>query len=551
MPTRNILPCYDNEGAVGSSSKTWAEGRFYDLYCKGTPWIDVRIYGETTGFALAVAAIGSTSSVLYIPNEQSVTGDVTVPATLTLKFSPGGFLNIATTKTVTINGNIEAGLTKIFSCAGTGKVVFGAGAVKEVYPEWWGASPSASAAINTVAIQAAVDSGKNVFINEGTYIFGTLSIPETSYFGLKIFGAGMGKTILQSGTINTVMFQKSTGGGIFTRYIFSDFSVKAHASGSTGAAFNLTGTHRNLFARISYLSNGTGNYAVLFDLAAHPYPCYGNAFEDITVDSQSGPIRVWRFHNDGEGVLSNANVQYIIRPWIYNNTGIDVIIAGAYSYSVNIRDGFFEENPATTVIQSGRGMIIDGCYFEGNLANGNITYTSDPVNGTSLDGTVIGCHFVDAQTIDFPSGVYGNVWINNLNSINTTFTGDSRNRKLKQEYLITGTDVILPNISRVGGQTGTPGTIIKTTVINPTVDGELSGIVRLPWTPDGAGTTVFDFAALTGYTLISVSFGATDSITGSPCVSAVDTAQIYGRVNVTFTTTNLHNIDAWVKYRIN
>ena len=169
MLTRNILPCVDNEGTVGSSSKTWAEGRFYDLYCKGTPWIDVRIYGETTGFALAVAAIGSTSSVLYIPNEQSVTGDVTVPATLTLKFSPGGFLNIATTKTVTINGNIDAGLTKIFSCAGTGKVVFGAGAVKEVYAEWWGNNTTPGTTDMTAALKSALATGENVFMLNTTY----------------------------------------------------------------------------------------------------------------------------------------------------------------------------------------------------------------------------------------------------------------------------------------------------------------------------------------------------------------------------------------------
>jgi len=187
---------------VGSSSKTWAEGRFYDLYCKGTPWIDVRIYGETTGFALAVAAIGATSSVLYIPNEQSVTGDVTVPATLTLKFSPGGFLGIATGVTVTINGNIDAGLTKIFSCAGTGKVVFGAGAVKEVYPQWWGASPSASAAINTAAIQAAIDStplGGKVYFPMGIYSYTGIIIRP----GVNLKGSGWWRSSagVSSGTV--------------------------------------------------------------------------------------------------------------------------------------------------------------------------------------------------------------------------------------------------------------------------------------------------------------------------------------------------------------
>jgi len=92
-----------------------------------------------SSFAIAVAAVGNAVTTLYIPDNQPVAGSIATPTTLTLKFGPAGFLSIATGKTVTINGNIDAGLTKIFSCAGTGKVVFGAGAVKEVYPEWWGA----------------------------------------------------------------------------------------------------------------------------------------------------------------------------------------------------------------------------------------------------------------------------------------------------------------------------------------------------------------------------------------------------------------------------
>jgi hypothetical protein len=83
-----------------------------------------------------------------------VAADVTVPATLTLQFGPGGSLAIATGITVTINGYVIAGLYKIFSCTGTGKVVFGIGSVPEIFAEWWG--------MDGAAVQAAIDAATNV-----------------------------------------------------------------------------------------------------------------------------------------------------------------------------------------------------------------------------------------------------------------------------------------------------------------------------------------------------------------------------------------------------
>jgi len=155
-----------------------------------TPYVDVRDYAS---FSVAIDAIGASEKTLLIPNEQAVAADKTVPANVTLKFLQGGSLNIATTKTVTINGHVEAGPYQIFKWAGTGAVALGASAVKEIYPEWWGASPSASAAVNSLGFIAALDQDKKILISEGTYSYDTsLDVPND----ICIEGLGGFKTIL-------------------------------------------------------------------------------------------------------------------------------------------------------------------------------------------------------------------------------------------------------------------------------------------------------------------------------------------------------------------
>jgi hypothetical protein len=93
--------------------------------------IDARTYGpeglEHTIIA-AIIAIGSESRVLYLsPVTWTITKNLTIPANITLKPGKGTVIAIADNKTLAINGGIEAGTSEIFSCSGTGKVVFASG----------------------------------------------------------------------------------------------------------------------------------------------------------------------------------------------------------------------------------------------------------------------------------------------------------------------------------------------------------------------------------------------------------------------------------------
>ena len=117
-------------------------------------WVGDPKYGST--LVETVAALGAQPAILRVPaGTYNLADNLTLPVTLTLKPERGAVFAVADAKTLTINGSLEAGLYQIFSCTGTGKVVFIAGAVPAIYPQLWGASPAAAAAVNAAAIQAS------------------------------------------------------------------------------------------------------------------------------------------------------------------------------------------------------------------------------------------------------------------------------------------------------------------------------------------------------------------------------------------------------------
>ncbi|MBM4273040.1 MAG: right-handed parallel beta-helix repeat-containing protein [Deltaproteobacteria bacterium] len=84
-------------------------------------WVGDPNYGTTPQDA--ITAIGSTACILRVPKgTHHVSVDLTVPANITLKPEHGAIFSVATTKTLAINGPIEAGARKLFTIAGTGKV---------------------------------------------------------------------------------------------------------------------------------------------------------------------------------------------------------------------------------------------------------------------------------------------------------------------------------------------------------------------------------------------------------------------------------------------
>ncbi len=81
--------------------------------------------------------ISSTGLTVVISEDVNVIADTIIPKEIILKPIPGAILSIVNS-ILTINSPFNPGLHQVFSCTGTGKVVFGSGSVTEIYPQWWG-----------------------------------------------------------------------------------------------------------------------------------------------------------------------------------------------------------------------------------------------------------------------------------------------------------------------------------------------------------------------------------------------------------------------------
>ncbi len=153
--------------------------------------------GGAVSLDSVVAAAGSDNTEIIIgAGSYSIASDLIIPSNISLSFAKGAILSIATTKTLTVNGTIEAGLYQIFSCAGTGKVTLGTSAVKGAYPQWWGAVGDFNGVTGTnnmAAFKSAVGSGaKNVIVPDGDYYFtgdDSITIPQdVSVGGVSQYG---------------------------------------------------------------------------------------------------------------------------------------------------------------------------------------------------------------------------------------------------------------------------------------------------------------------------------------------------------------------------
>ena len=130
--------------------------------------VNLRDYGVTgdgrTNDTLAVSALlttigASSTRLIFPPGFPTLLNTISFPGNVTLDFSAGGALKPVTGQTITILGRVIVDRQQIFfnALAGEGTVDFtGNYALEAVCPEWWGASPNATAGNNTPAIQAAI-----------------------------------------------------------------------------------------------------------------------------------------------------------------------------------------------------------------------------------------------------------------------------------------------------------------------------------------------------------------------------------------------------------
>lgn len=120
--TLNLLPDADSRASKVLS---------FDAFGQPTP-----VDAVSAGAAAAVDLSNVPTTIFYSPGNYTVGVDTVLTDVYLL---PGAIFNIATGVTLTINGFFWANRKQCFNCVGTGRVIFGEGAVLEGYPEWFGA----------------------------------------------------------------------------------------------------------------------------------------------------------------------------------------------------------------------------------------------------------------------------------------------------------------------------------------------------------------------------------------------------------------------------
>jgi len=219
---------------------------------------------EGTTLAEALAFIGSSEYTLHLgPGTWPVDDDLTIPANVDLQLERGAVLSIADAKVLTINSSLKAGLYQIFSCIGTGKVLFGSGAAPLRWVEWWGLS--VSVADNSAALRAALTSstygGFRVLMGEGTFLF-TSPVFDGSAITFP----------------NGVILQ-----GAGSTYASISGSAKI-TSLSGGTIFKYTGTDKWWYLRVpSGGAGGNGKWQFRdFSVWCTEYQAHGMIFNDMT-----------------------------------------------------------------------------------------------------------------------------------------------------------------------------------------------------------------------------------------------------------------------------
>ena len=371
---------------------------------------------------------------------------------------------------------------------------------------------------DTAAFNAAFAVNSRIYIPAGTYIVDTLNIPGV--YGFELIGAGQNRTILQASAANQKILRKEIAAGAVEYGYIGHFSLKAHAAGSTGTAFDCSGFRQVKFAHINGLSNGSNGFASLFSVAAAPYLTYGCIWDCPTLAEQTGWIKVFDFNNNSTSAANNANASIILNPWIYANVGLSIALDLARSTQTNVIGGLIEGNTGATAIRWGQANYINGMWLENN--------GTDLVPGLLADGTgnnvkIIGNYLSSNPAINL-AGVSNCYILQNTAPVAVTFSNVGNNVCFTEN----NPTIATPTVARSSGNTGTLTLVSTTQTERIGISGCITYELLYTWNADTAATnTAFAVTIPAGWGTTSVAVSSVRDASGEPGRTASNLANIY------------------------
>lgn len=344
-------------------------------------------YGATAGgnADTAVAAfVASTAREVVIRNAFTLANDTTIPSGYRFKFEQGGSLSIASGKTLTINGEVEAGNYQIFSGAGT--ITFTTSS-PNIYSNvrWFGALDSLTRSDdNLSAFNKTIASIPNSAASRGMFVY-TPSGHYWSSAGLTIpgnldmRGDGPETTVLRanfstSGTL--IALGGNTELRLWNIKLLNDpaaVSTNTGVSiGVSGAALSKVEMHNVSFSQWSAKVLAVTNVG------------YAKFFECSFLNNQNSAT--W----NGTGTSQPAIAFYL--------GGTSVIGNGNYVTGVHFNNCRFSGNDQTMNGHYVSSPVFNGCWIE---SEGSRLTTSAPstidLGSTEVDGFVFTGNYVEAN----------------------------------------------------------------------------------------------------------------------------------------------------------
>jgi hypothetical protein len=271
-----------------------------------------------------------------------------------------------------------------------------------------GTANPANETVDTAAFTAALASGKNVYIPEGTYYLSTTQNINT---GVKLHGAGRGKvTINYSGTGNAFRVGNSESGIVlaYNPELGGFTLVCTNRASTVNGVVLQNAVYFKLFDIVS-IGSGSPNSATPADRVL-----YGSGLV-VTHNSILGTIenvscRIWDkgyyfYTTSASSSHWSAAIEVHGGEVATNMYGIvigDSTVGFSTASGVSFHDIWVQGNYTTGIVNySGESVLFDNCYFEGNA-----NYDYDLGGGT---GNPVKCmlHRCSMATEDIGTTPYG------------------------------------------------------------------------------------------------------------------------------------------------